>query len=286
MDALFWMGPRRMRSLLSVGLAVLLSACGESRRSPTSPAPLQPTFRVTNVAIVGPPVVLTGSSVTYSVTATLSSGGTVANAKPTTWSSDNADVATIDSASDGIGELTARGPGTAAITAMYQGTSGNFSVHVRDMNEQIGGSNLAISFTPDPVPGSQTQCPGFPLPPPTWRFTELITETQGVGFKVEIATVSLYDENGRQVYLASDPEEYYFPPNSAFIEEACISLFGARGGFFADSFNGADDRGDQLAFASSRLRLLPVAGGSKTSGLISPVRTTGEMVVRTLRRVR
>ena len=101
-----------------------------------------------------------------------------------------------------------------------------------------------------------------------------------------MATLNLYDENGRLVYLSSEPEEYYFPPNSVFVEEGCISLFGAPSGFYADSLNGVDDRGAQLAFASSRLRLLPAAGASARSHPISSVPTTGGTVTRTLRRVR
>ena len=274
-----------VRCLLSVGLGVFVLACGGSR-SPTSPTLPPPAFTVTNLAIAGPPVVLTGSSVTYSVTATLSSGDTVRNAKPTAWNTDNPVVATINSAGDGFGELTARGQGTATITATYQGTSATLSVDVRDMHKQTGGADLTISFMPDPVPASQIQCPGTPFPPPTWRFTELFTETQGVGFKVEMATLSLYDENGKLVYLSTEPEEYYFPPNSVFMEEGCVFLFGALSGFYADSLNGVDDRGEQLAFASTRLRLLPVAAVSPTSNPISLVPKTGGMVTRTLRRVR
>jgi len=103
---------------------------------------------VTNLAIIGPQVVLTGSSVTYSAIATLSNGATNRNARPTTWNADNADVAIIRSAPDGIGELTGLGPGTATINAIHQGTSTTFSVRVRVMSEQKGGANLATSFMP------------------------------------------------------------------------------------------------------------------------------------------
>ena len=101
------------------------------------------------------------------------------------------------------------------------------------MNEQKGGANLAISFTPDPVPASQMRCPSG-LSPPTWAFTEVIRETQGVGFTVEMATLALYNEDGKVIYLATEPEEYYFAPNSVFMEESCV--FGSSaGGFYSDS---------------------------------------------------
>jgi len=276
----------RLLSLLPVGLAVFISACGGSDRSPASPTPSQPVVTTANVAIVGPQVVLTGSSVTYSATATLSTGARISNARPTTWSIDNTDVAMINGASDGIGELTGRGQGTATITATYQGASGTFSVLVRAASEQAGGANLAISFKPDPVTGSRTACPGLSLPPPTWTFTEVIAETAGVGFKLETITLNLYDENEKIIYLSSEPEEDYFPPNSVFEEEFCTSLFASGSGYYSDSWEGVDDRGNRLAFASRRLRLLPVAGASPTASRIPFAPTAVPLVVRKLHRVR
>jgi hypothetical protein len=274
--------------LLPLGFVVLsVSACGGHGSSPvppTSPSsrPIPAAVPVTNVAISGPQVVLSGSSVTYSVTATFADGTMIHNAAPTTWRTDNGDVATISSAPDGIGELTGLGPGTTTITAIYQGMSATFAAQVRVMSEQKGGANLAISFTPDPVPASRMKCPnGFPAP--TWSFTETITETQGVGFTQEMVTLVLYNDQGNVIYLATEPEKYYFPPNSVFVEDGC--LFGAAtGGFYSDSFEGVDDKGNRLAFAS-RLRLLPLAGVSPTSGQVSPIPIAPGTLLRTLHRI-
>jgi hypothetical protein len=105
--------------VLAVGLGALVSACGGSDSPPaSSPSPVPPPAGlVVTLTIVGPRVVPTGSDVTYSATAMFSNGGSTAKARPTTWSSDNADVATIRSALDGIGELDARRQGTATISA-------------------------------------------------------------------------------------------------------------------------------------------------------------------------
>jgi hypothetical protein len=268
----------RLPFLLAVVGALLVAACGEGRSSPTSPS----SSSTATLAIVGPAVALTGTSVTYSLTVSLPGGGG-GNARPTTWSIDNTGVATILSASDGVGELTALGPGAATITAMYHGATVTQPLIVRDASEQTGGANLAISFSPDLPLSSPAPCPGYPLSPPTWSFTETIAETRGIGFKVEMATIALYGENGNQIYLSTDPEDYYFPPNSAFVEESCLSLFGWTSGFYMDGLNGADDLGNQLTFASSRLRLLPSSLSTMSNPLSFLSRGT---VTRTRRRLR
>jgi hypothetical protein len=74
--------------VLAVGLGALVSACGGSDSppvsSPSSPSPVPAVPTVTSLTIVGPRVVPTGSDVTYSATAMLSSGGTAAYVRPTT----------------------------------------------------------------------------------------------------------------------------------------------------------------------------------------------------------
>jgi hypothetical protein len=171
------------------------------------------------------------------------------------------------------------------ITATYFNTAGSFPIEVRDADKQTGGAHLDVTFTPDPAAGSQVRCEGFPFPTPTWRFTELIAETQGIGFNVELATIGLYGENGSQIYLATDPEVYYFPPNSVFEEDACVSLSGSPSGFYQDVLNGVDDRGEPLAF-SSRLRLLPLVAAAQAPALVPMLPQAGMRIKRTFRRLR
>src|SRR5262245_31279787 len=101
--------------VVAVGVGVLTSACGgsDSAAYSPSPVPVRAGITVTGLTIFGPQVVPTGSDVTYSATATLSNGVITANVRPTIWSSENADVATIRSAPDGIGELNAKRQGIA-----------------------------------------------------------------------------------------------------------------------------------------------------------------------------
>jgi hypothetical protein len=214
-------------------------------------------------------VVPTGSNVTYSATAKMSSGSVLTRVRPVTWISDNADVAAMNSAPDGIGELSGRREGTVTITAVYQGKSSTLSIDVRDARTTKTGANLVIDFTPDPAPGRQTQCrnsgdPGVP----SWTFTERITETLNVGFTQENLSFTVYDDSGNVVYTDSFDEKYYFPPNSSFSEEFCTSLFGRLSGYYADVYEGVDDLGNRRAFAGGRLRLLPVGGAPTLSSLL------------------
>ena len=269
---------------LQACFAVIACACGNDNTS-TSPTRTSSTSTITGIEVSGPLVVLTGTSVTYSSVTSFASGVSVQNQRGTVWSNDDASVATIRSAFDGIGELTAHRPGTVTIVATYLDTKGSFPVEVRDPGQQTGGARLEVTFTPDPATGSDIQCDGFPLPAPTWRFTELFTETKGIGFKVELATFGLYADDGSQIYLSTDPEDYYFPPNSVFEEEACVSLFGSLSGYYADGLNGVDDRGERLAFAS-RLRLLPLSAAVQAPNLFPLAPRAGGVIKRSLRRLK
>jgi hypothetical protein len=209
----------------------------------------------------------------------MANGAIITNARPTLWSSANADVATIRSAPDGIGELNARRQGTVTISATYQGQVGTFSVDVQDPRRPESGANLKISYTPDPVPGREMRCPtGIDPGTPTWTFTETITETSGVGFTQENVSFTLYDDNGTLVYTDTFPEKYYFPANSVFAEEFCMSLFGRQSGFYADVYEGVDDLGNRRAFTSVRLRLIAVGAASATSSV--PAQVSSQPIVR------
>jgi hypothetical protein len=276
--------PARMCRLLALGFfLVFVSACG-SGSSPTSPGSGVPTSGradapAADLTIAGPELVPTGSSVKYDVTAMLTSGVTFYHVTPI-WDTDNAAVATMS----GNGTLTGHRQGTATITATYRGKSSTASVRVSDFAAKVssGSPNLAISFRPDPVPGSLAPCMGAT---PSWSFTEVYNETQGVGFTVRAEVINLYGEDGLRFYTITFVEDYYFSPHSEFVEDTCTDLGTSPSGFFEDIVHGVDDRGNELAFRG-RLRLLPVAGVSSPSSRISLVPTAEAVVHRALRRVR
>jgi hypothetical protein len=221
------------------------------------------------VSIVGPRIVPTGSDVTYTATATMASGAMFTNARPTAWSVDNSDIASVNSANDGVGELQGKREGTFTLSAKYQDQTGTLSVEVRDARPHTTGASLRISYAPDPAPGRATTCAAFDVGTPTWTFTETIAETLGVGFTQENVSFTLYADSGAVVYTDTFAERYYFPPNSSFSEELCMGMFGQLSGFYGDVYEGVDDLGNRRAFAGGRLRLLPPAS-AVVSGLLMP----------------
>jgi hypothetical protein len=252
---------------IAIGSGLYVLACGNASVSPT---PVAGASQVRSVEIVGPRVVPTGSDVTYSATAAMLNGVRVTNARPTAWTSDNPDVARILSAGDGIGELSAKREGTVSLTATHQGQAGTLNVDVRDVRPVLTGANLAVSYTPDPVPGRQMRCDtGNDRAIPTWTFTETIAETLGVGFTQENVSFTLYDDLGRAIYSDTFAENYYFPANSVFSEEFCSSLFGNPSGFYGDVYEGVDDLGNRRAFAGGRLRLLPITAARAPSSIFA-----------------
>jgi len=267
---------------------VTVPACGGSNvpAAPTAPSPTPAvvTAPATDLTITGPALVPTGSSVKYDATAVLSIGVTIYHVSGT-WTTDNGTVATIDS--NGI--LTGQGPGVATVTITYRNLSATVTVRVSDFASRPSSAtaNLAISFLPDPVPGSLTPLRG-PLcmgAVPSWNFTEVFNETHGVGFTVKAEVVNLFREDGLLLRTSTIPEEYYFPPNSEFVEDVCTDLEESTSGFFEDVVHGIDDRGTELTFRR-RVRLLPVAGATTTSSRISPGPIAPRRVTRALRRVR
>jgi hypothetical protein len=244
-----------MRSLLQLGvIVVFMSACSGDGRSPVSSTPTQPP--VTFIFIGGGPSVLViGSSATYTVTARLSSGATVLNAAPITWSIDKVDIASIDD----HGRLTAHSPGGATITATYQGTSAIAFVRVQANNYNSGSTNLLISYEPDPTPGSLTPCTSaFWLgQTPTWSNVETIKETRGVGFTLKRLTYNYYNHAGVLISTLSFQDNHYFPPYDEHVEDGCVALGGSSSGSFEEILEGTDDNGNQLTFAK-KVRLLPV----------------------------
>ena len=241
------------RLLLWSLLVVLAPACSGNGSSPVSPTTAPPT--VASLTVVGPSIVVRGSSATYTVTARLADGTLIANATPVIWTTDNVSVATLTDQ----GRLTAHGAGTATIRATYEGRSATAVVRVPVNNDNLSGANLAISFEPDPVPGSLTPCTGafWRGQTPTWSDIETIKETQGVGFTLKVLTYNFYNQDGVLTSTITFQENHYFPPYDEHVEDGCIALGGSPSGSFEEILEGVDDNGNQLTF-TGRLLLLPV----------------------------
>jgi hypothetical protein len=206
--------------------------------------------------------------VLYDATATLSNGATIYHATAT-WNIDNSGVAVINS----NGVLTGLGLGTVTITATYRGKSATATVRVSANTSKPfpGSANLVIALRPDPAPGFLTPCrdaswmgqpPAFWIAQtPTWSPFEIIRETQGVGFTLQLETLNFHNQDGLLISQSSVRRNRYFPPNSEFDDgDGCMALGGSPSGFFETILDGVDDRGNYLTFASNRLRLSPVAG--------------------------
>jgi Bacterial Ig-like domain (group 2) len=103
-------------------IAALVTACGDKPNpvGPSSP----PAPAVASLVISGADYVLTGSSTTYTATATLSDGST--RTVTPSWSSSAVNVATVDNA----GRLDGRAHGSTTLTAAHDGRSASQTVQV------------------------------------------------------------------------------------------------------------------------------------------------------------
>ena len=196
-----------------------------------------------------------GTSARYTVKAWM--GTSIQNATPVTWSTDDASVATLTN----DGRLTAQGPGTANISATYEGRRGTAAVRVAVNDDNPRGASLEISFEPDPLLGSLTPCAGsfWRGQTPSWNDIETVKETHGVGFTLKKLTYNFYNQDGVPTLSMAFPDNHYFPPYSEHVEDGCLALGWAPSGLFEEILEGVDDNGNQLTFGK-RLRLLPVPG--------------------------
>ena len=99
-------------------IAALVAACDDNSN------PARPTGLVASLAINGVDYALTGSTTTYTATATLSDGST--RTVTASWSSSAADVATVDIS----GRLEGRTHGSTTLTAAFDGRSASKTVQV------------------------------------------------------------------------------------------------------------------------------------------------------------
>jgi hypothetical protein len=116
-----------MRSVRLTGVvlvAAIAAGCNE-KANPAAPSPPTTTSpMIASLVINGGDALLTGSSGTYTATATLSDG-TSRSVTPT-WSTGNSDVATVDNA----GRLDGRAHGTTTLAAAHEGVGATRSVQV------------------------------------------------------------------------------------------------------------------------------------------------------------
>jgi hypothetical protein len=115
---------RSVRLLGVIGLVILATECGGD--SPTRPS--EPP--ATRVEVAGPVALLTSTSTSYTVRATLADGTT--RTVLSAWTSSDPTIATIDA----NGRLEGRAHGSATITASYPG--GSASKVVRVVNNYAG----------------------------------------------------------------------------------------------------------------------------------------------------
>lgn len=257
------MATARSAGLWTIALLVVLPGC-KAATSPTGPTPHVPSPVTTAPAeilmIAGPAVVPTGAKVKYDGTATLVIGVTIYHVAGE-WNVDDPRVATIDSS----GTLTGHRPGIVTIALAYRGKTATTTVRVSDYGAKLSAvtANLVMSFRPDPVTGSLTDCMGAV---PSWHFAIVFHETHGVGFSIKAEVSNWYDESGQLSRTRTAiGHEHYLPANSELVEETCTDLeadlWESPSGFFEAVLHGVDDKGNELTFRK-RVRLLPVSSTS------------------------
>jgi plastocyanin len=114
---------RHARRLAEIVTLALVAACGGGDSPSTPPAP---TVATVTVALAS--ATLDAGATTQATATALDATGRTVAGRTATWSSSAAAVATVDGAS---GLVTARGAGTAQITAMVDGRTGSTAVTVR-----------------------------------------------------------------------------------------------------------------------------------------------------------
>jgi uncharacterized protein YjdB len=100
------------------------------------------TNTVKSLLVVGPPTMVTGTSTVLTADATTTAGQTV-ETTGVAWQSSKPSVATV--AADGT--LTAVAPGTATVSATFQGATGTLTVTVADLNVTSIGFYGSVTVT-------------------------------------------------------------------------------------------------------------------------------------------
>ena len=170
-------------ALIALATAVFAWACSSSH------SPSTPTATVTGVVVSGTGV-FTARNATSQLTATanFSNGSTQNVTGSASWLSSNVAVATVSSP----GLVTAVGPGTATISAAYQGSTGNLA------------TSVTLTATVQITPLFRRLCSPFRA-----RMEVTIAETgNSIGFNVTSMTITMRDFFGvvraSRVYSAAD----------------------------------------------------------------------------------
>jgi 6-phosphogluconolactonase (cycloisomerase 2 family) len=130
----------------------------------------QPT--VTSIAIApSAPTIASGTAIQLTAVATYTDGSTQTITSPATWSSSDTAVARVSNTSGSIGLTTAIAPGTATITATYNGVSGTAGVTVTAVSGATGrfvyagnvSSSTVSGYILDQATGGLTGVPGSPI---------------------------------------------------------------------------------------------------------------------------
>ena len=134
---------------------------------------------------------------------------------------------------------------------------------------QPGGANVRISFDSPSVGADFTNACAGKLP--AWHYGMTLAETGGVGLHIISYKTVLYDTNGGYlITLASIPgaqfgQQFaacgagsdYIPPNGTVCSHSlCVDLGTRQGGQIDMTFDGVDDKGNEVRFTSPRLILL------------------------------
>ena len=131
-----------------------------------------------------------------------------------------------------------------------------------------GGANLQITFdSPTVQPDFDSPCAGHT---PGWHYGMTLTETGGVGLRIISYKTVLYDINGSylitlgassaadfaRLFDACGPGSDHIPANGkACSHSLCLDLGTRAGGQIDMTFDGIDDKGNEVRFTSGRLIL-------------------------------
>jgi hypothetical protein len=131
-----------------------------------------------------------------------------------------------------------------------------------------GGANLQIAFdTPAVSPDFGRPCNGQTA---GWHYGMTITETAGVGVRITSYKTVLYDTNGgylmtldskssadfaRLFTACGEGGDYIAANGKACSQSLCLDLVSRAGGQIDMTFDGVDDKGNEVRFTSGRLTL-------------------------------
>lgn len=168
------------------------------------------------------------------------------------------------------GETNLGGSNIADINAAVDGVNRAFDGGRFLIKCASGGppANLQITFSPDPVQQDTTRSCSTTVP--SWLFNATLNERNGVGVTITRFTWDFFDSNGNFLFTQTNTSEDFanffndcgprtsrIAPNGRVCGGLCVG-FGDRrsSASLIMTFQGTDDNGNQVSFASGRLILL------------------------------